>query len=121
MRWILDDALKFVQREVNRQRRYDAIILDPPSFGRGPRREVWKIDKHLPQLLTLCRQLLSDTPLFVIVTMYALEASSLIIGNLLADMMHADAGRIQVGELVLPHATSQKKLPMAIFGRWEAV
>jgi 23S rRNA (cytosine1962-C5)-methyltransferase len=120
VRWILDDALKFVRREINRQRRYDAIILDPPSFGRGPSGEAWKVDKHLPQLLALCRQLLSDTPRFIIVTMYALEASSLIIGNLLADMMHAAAGHIQVGELVLPHVTSEKKLPMAIFGRWEA-
>ena len=120
IRWILDDALKFVQREVNRQRRYDAVILDPPSFGRGPHREIWKIDKHLPQLLALCRQLLSDAPLFIIVTMYAIEASSLIIGNLLADMMHPDAGHIQVGELVLQHVAGEKKLPMAIFGRWEA-
>jgi 23S rRNA (cytosine1962-C5)-methyltransferase len=119
IRWILDDAIKFVKREVNRQRHYDAIVLDPPSFGRGPKREVWKIDKHLPQLLALCRQLLSDTPCFVIVTMYAVEASSLIIGNLLADMMHACQGAIQVGELVLQQTASEKKLPMAIFGRWE--
>jgi 23S rRNA (cytosine1962-C5)-methyltransferase len=120
MRWILDDASKFVQREVKRQRRYDAIILDPPSFGRGPKHEVWKIEKHLPHLLGLCRQLLSDAPVFVIVTMYAIEASSLIIGNLLADMMHAYQGHLQVGELVLQQAASEKKLPMAIFGRWES-
>lgn len=121
IRWILDDAIKFVKREMNRQRQYDAIILDPPSFGRGPKREVWKIEKHLPELLALCRQLLSDTPLFVIVTMYAIEASCLIIGNLLADMMHSCSGRIQVGELVLDQKASEKKLPMAIFGRWEAL
>ena len=120
IRWILDDASKFVQREVNRQRRYDAIILDPPSFGRGPKHEVWKIDKHLAQLLILCRQLLSDTPVFVIVTMYAIEASSLIIGNLLTDMMQACQGHLQVGELVLQQVASEKKLPMAIFGRWES-
>jgi 23S rRNA (cytosine1962-C5)-methyltransferase len=74
----------------------------------------------LPQLLALCRQLLSEAPLFIVLTMYAIEASSLIIGNLLADMMHGCAGHIQVGELVLQQTASAKKLPMAIFGRWEA-
>ena len=119
IRWILDDASKFVRREVSRQRRYDAIILDPPSFGRGPKREVWKIEKHLAPLLTTCQNLLSDNPLFIIVTLYAIEASSLIIGNLLADMMHKGHGSIQVGELVLQQQRSAKRLPMAIFGRWE--
>jgi 23S rRNA (cytosine1962-C5)-methyltransferase len=120
VRWILDDAIKFVKRENNRRRRYDAIILDPPSFGRGPKREIWKIDKHLPQLLALCRHLLSEAPLFIVLTMYAIEASSLIIGNLLTDMMHGCPGHMQVGELVLQQTASEKKLPMAIFGRWEA-
>jgi 23S rRNA (cytosine1962-C5)-methyltransferase len=119
IRWILDDASKFVKREINRKRRYDAILLDPPSFGRGPKGEVWKIERHLTQLLDLCRQVLSDQPLFVLVTMYAIEASSLIIGNLLGDMMQDTPGTIQVGELVLTHTTSTKRLPMAIFGRWE--
>lgn len=119
MRWLLDDASKFVKREVSRQRRYDAIILDPPSFGRGPKREVWKIEQHLAPLLETCRHLLSDNPLFIVLTMYAIEASALIIGNLLADMMHEVHGSIQVGELVLPQKNSAKRLPMAIFGRWE--
>ena len=119
LRWILDDASKFVKREVSRQRRYDAIILDPPSFGRGPKREVWKIEKHLAPLLATCRHVLSDAPLFIMVTMYAIEASALIIGNLLEDMIHGGHGSIQVGELVLPQKNSAKRLPMAIFGRWE--
>ena len=119
IRWILDDAIKFVKREINRKRRYDAILLDPPSFGRGPKREVWKIERHLTELLDLCRQVLSDQPLFVLVTMYAIEASSLIIGNLLGDMMQGAHGTMQVGELVLSHTASAKRLPMAIFGRWE--
>jgi 23S rRNA (cytosine1962-C5)-methyltransferase len=121
MRWILDDVSKFVKREVSRQRRYDAIILDPPSFGRGPKGEVWKIDRHLPPLLAACRQLLSAHPLFIIVTMYAIEASALIIGNLLDDMMRGCHGTMQVGELVLTQKNSRKRLPMAIFGRWENV
>jgi 23S rRNA (cytosine1962-C5)-methyltransferase len=119
IRWILDDATKFVQREINRHKRYDALLLDPPSFGRGPKGEVWKIDRQLPQLLAHCRQVLSAQPQFIIVTMYAIEASALLIGNLLADMMSPWQGSIQVGELVLPQQQSGKKLPMAIFGRWE--
>jgi 23S rRNA (cytosine1962-C5)-methyltransferase len=119
VRWLLDDTSKFVKREVSRQRRYDAILLDPPSFGRGPKREVWKIDKHLAPLLATCRHLLSDDPLFIMVTMYAIEASAIIIGNLLEDMMHGGHGSIRVGELVLSQKNSAKRLPMAIFGRWE--
>jgi 23S rRNA (cytosine1962-C5)-methyltransferase len=120
IRWILDDASKFVQRETNRHRRYDALLLDPPSFGRGPRGEVWKIDKHLPPLLAQCRQVLSEQPRFIILTMYAIEASALLIGNLLEDMMSPWRGSMQVGELVLPQTQAGKKLPMAIFGRWES-
>lgn len=120
IRWILDDATKFVKREVNRHKRYDAILLDPPSFGRGPKGEVWKIDRHLPQLLEQCRHVLSEQPLFIIVTMYAIEASALIIGNLLDEMMRVCRGSIQVGELVLSQQQAGKKLPMAIFGRWES-
>ncbi len=119
IRWLLDDATKFLKREIRRERRYEAILLDPPAFGRGPKREVWRIEKNLIQLLDLCRQVLSDHPRFVIVTMYAVEASPIMIGNLLQDMMRKFEGRIQVGELALQQKRSGKNLPMSIFGRWE--
>lgn len=118
IRWIVDDAAKFVQREVRRQRQYDAILLDPPSFGRGPKRELWKIEQHLTELLTDCRQLLSPEPLFVLLTMYSLDQSSLLIANLLRDMLHGYGGVIEIGELALKPASSEKALSMSIFGRW---
>ena len=87
IRWIVDDAAKFVKREIRRQRQYDAILLDPPSFGRGPKRELWKIEQHLTELLADCRQVLSPDSLFVLLTMYSLDQSSLLIANLLRDML----------------------------------
>lgn len=118
IRWILDDAGKFIQREARRGRRYDALLLDPPSFGRGPKQEVWKVEKHLLPLLETCRQILSDDPLFVILTMYAIEASALMLGNLLADMLDKYRGEITMGELALKPQEGKHILPMSIFGRW---
>ena len=120
IRWILDDATKYVKREIRRGVRYDGILLDPPSFGRGPNRELWKVEKQLTDLLDICRQVLTDNPLFIILTMYNIEASSLMIGNLLSDTMHDRGGRVKVGELALKHKHSDRFLPLSIFGRWEA-
>ncbi len=119
IRWIVDDVTKFVQREVRRRRYYDAIILDPPSFGRGPKGEIWKLEHNLVELLSTCRDLLSDDPLFILITMYAIDQSSLLIGNILQDMMGGYEGTIKVGELVLKPHHSEKKLSLSIFGRWE--
>lgn len=120
IRWMLDDALKFVRREQRRGNRYDAMILDPPSFGRGPSGEVWKVEARLPELLGVCRGLLSDEALFAILTLYNLEASALMIHNLLAETLGDRDGALEVGELALRHAHSSKLLPLALFGRWEA-
>ena len=120
IRWLLDDAIKFVKREGRRKQKYDAIILDPPSFGKGPKHEIWKIEKHLYELLSACREILSDQPLFIILNLYAIEASSLMIGNLLQDMMNRYSGTIDLGELALNQTGSQKILPLSIFGRWQA-
>jgi len=120
IRWILDDATKYVKREIRRGVRYDGILLDPPSFGRGPNRELWKVEKQLTELLDICRQVLSDHPLFIILTMYNIEASSLMIGNLLTDTMHGCGGKVSVGELALKHKHSERLLPLSIFGRWES-
>ena len=120
IRWILDDAVKYVRREIRRNSRYEAILLDPPSFGRGPNKEIWKVERQLTELLDFCRQLLSDHARLVILTMYNIEASSLMIGNLLSDALKEFGGKISVGELALRQKDSEKTLPLSIFGRWSA-
>jgi 23S rRNA (cytosine1962-C5)-methyltransferase len=120
IRWILDDAIKFVRREVRRGVRYDAIIMDPPVFGRGPSGEVWRFYESVPILLDLCRQVLSDQPLFVLINAYAIEASSLMLANLLDDLMTGHPGTIEAGELVLAQEGSRRILPGGIYGKWRA-
>ena len=88
IRWIVDDALKFVQREARRGVKYDGIILDPPKFGRGPKGEVWEVYKSLPDLLEACRECLSDDPLFVVTTIYAVRASAIHVAQAMEDMMN---------------------------------
>ncbi|MGL4855190.1 MAG: class I SAM-dependent methyltransferase [Lentisphaeria bacterium] len=120
IRWILDDAMKFVKREIRRGAKYDAIILDPPSYGRGPNREVWKVEQMLPELLSDLRQILSDKPLFIILNMYSIDASALMVANMLQEMMKGKGGTIQPGELVINQTSSEKTLPMSIYARWSA-
>jgi 23S rRNA (cytosine1962-C5)-methyltransferase len=117
IRWILDDAGAFVKREIKRGERYDAIILDPPAYGRGPKGEIWKVEENLPKLLELCKQVLSDEPLFVILNMYSTELSSLSLQNLLQDMMKDTDGSIEAGELALSQKNGQL-LPLSIFAIW---
>lgn len=118
IRWIVDDVVKFVEREIRRERQYDAILLDPPSFGRGPNKELWKIEQRLGDLLDACRQLLSDKPAFVLMTLYSLEQSSLLLANLLREMMREHSGSLEIGELTLKPKASDTILPMSLFGRW---
>jgi 23S rRNA (cytosine1962-C5)-methyltransferase len=118
IRWIVDDALKFAQREVRRGSRYDGVIIDPPKFGRGPRGEVWKLQESLPALLQTCRSLLSDEPLFVVLTTYAIRASALSLYYALAEMMRGYGGTITTGEMVLVEESAQRLLSTAIFARW---
>ena len=102
----------------HRQAGYDAIIMDPPSYGKGPKGEVWKIEEKLPELLESCRQILSDNPLFVIFNMYSTELSSISVSNLLADMTAGLGGTIESGELVIKQENSERLLPMSIFALW---
>jgi len=120
IRWILDDAVKFVRREIRRGVRYDALALDPPSFGRGPAGEIWKVETGLPELLALCREALVEKPRFVLLTLYNLEASSLMLGNVLEQMMRGEPGRVSIGELALTAtAPGARLLPLSLWGRWE--
>lgn len=118
IRWILEDTLKYVGREIRRGSRYEAILLDPPSFGRGPKGEVWKVEERIVELLTECRKVLSDEPLLVILTMYNLEASHLMLRNLVADTLGDLGGELHTGELATRHAHSDKVLPLSLFARW---
>ena len=120
IRWILDDAIKFVRREARRGTRYDALIMDPPVFGRGPKGEIWRFYESVPILLDACRQILSDRPLFVLVNAYAIEASSVMLANLLGDLLDGRGGAIEAGELGLREQGSDRVLPGGIYGRWSA-
>jgi len=120
IRWIVDDALKFVQREARRGNKYDGILLDPPKFGRGPKGEVWEIYKSLPKLLEACRQVLSDRPLFVITTVYAVQASALHVGQALGELMHDFRGTVESGELVTREQSAERLLSQAVYARWSS-
>lgn len=120
IRWIVDDALKFVQREERRGVRYDGIILDPPKFGRGPKGEVWKLEESLRELLIACRMVLTPTPLFVALTAYAIRTSALSLGQTVQDVFHAYGGDVAAGELVTREQSSGKLLSHALFTHWQS-
>jgi 23S rRNA (cytosine1962-C5)-methyltransferase len=120
IRYIADDCLKFVAREARRERRYDAIIMDPPSYGRGAAGEVWKLEQHLWKLLSECRSILSEAPLFLLINGYASSLSPVVLGNLLGEMMPGKTGAISVGELGIPESRHGRVLPCGIYGRWES-
>jgi 23S rRNA (cytosine1962-C5)-methyltransferase len=113
IRWILDDAVDFVKREVKRGNKYDGIIMDPPSFGRGPQGQVWKVEEDLVPFLKLCREILVDEPLFVVLNMYSTELSSITLKNLLLDMK-LGSGEVSIGELALEEEGG-RLLPLSIF------
>lgn len=118
IRWILDDAVKFVQRENRRGSRYDGIILDPPKFGRGPKGEVWEFYKLLPDLLDTCRQILSPEPLFVQLTAYAVKASAATMYYAVDEMMKKFNGNTYAGEIGLLEQSAGRYLSTAIYARW---
>lgn len=120
IRWIVDDALKFVQREARRGVRYDGILLDPPKFGRGPKGEVWEVYKSLPDLLSACRAVLSERPLFVVTSVYAVKASAVHIGQALEEVMKGCGGKVESGELVTREKSAGRLLSQAVYGRWRA-
>ena len=119
IRWIVDDASKFVQREARRGVKYDGIILDPPKFGRGPKGEVWEVYKSLPSLLDACRQCLSRDPLFVVTTVYAVRASAIHIAQVMEEMMSEFGGTIEMGELVTREQSAGRLLSQAVYARWD--
>jgi len=117
IRWIVDDAKKFLQRELRRGRRYDGVILDPPSFGRGKRGEVFKIEEDLPEMLELCRQLLSEEPLFVLVSCHTPGFTPMVMRNLLEQTIPSEGGCIDQGELLLGRENAPNSVPSGTFAR----
>ncbi len=119
IRWLVDDAAKFVAREVRRENRYDGIILDPPKFGRGPKNETWRLEEGLPGLVADCRRLLDGDSRFLFLTVYAVRMSSLALGGLLHEVFAGLPGTIEHGDLaVREEGDGARLLPTAIFARW---
>jgi 23S rRNA (cytosine1962-C5)-methyltransferase len=118
IRWIKDDVIKFCEREVRRGNKYDGIIIDPPVYGHGPNGEIWDFKKSFPKLLSLCRQLLSNHPLFIIINAYAISSSSIMLENVLSDCTNGIKGTIEVGELCLQEKHNKRLLSTGIFARF---
>lgn len=119
IRWILDDTRVFVEREIKRGRKYDAIIMDPPAFGHGPSKELWKIEDHFLPLVEDCLKLLSDKPLFFIVNGYSAGYSPVAYENNLKTLVEKYGGKMEIGELVIEEAAGKRLLPCGIFARWQ--
>lgn len=118
VRYIVDDVVKFVSREIRRGNTYDAIIMDPPSYGRGTNGEVWKFEDNLPDLISLCSKVLSEKPLFFLINSYTTGISSMVLENLLR-LNIKKGGIFSHGEIGLPMTESKLILPCGIYARWE--
>ena len=121
VRWIVDDCAKFVEREIRRGKRYDAIIMDPPSYGRGPSGEIWKLEQNLFSFVELTSKVLSDEPLFVIINSYTTGLAPSVLGYIMDSIFRPRfGGSSQCGELGLPVTDSGLTLPCGAAGRWAA-
>ncbi len=118
VRFIVDDVVKFVSREIRRGHKYDGIIMDPPSYGRGTNGEVWKFEDNIYELVELCSKVLSDNPLFFLINSYTTGISSAVLENILRLNIKKE-GKITHGEIGLPMTNSKLILPCGIYGRWE--
>ena len=121
-RWIVEDALRFVQREIRRGNHYDGILMDPPSYGRGPGGEVWKLEENLFPFVRLCSQVLSDKPLFVLINSYTTGLAPSVLGYILHLLVgERFGGKVTWDELGLPCTESGMALPCGATGRWTAL
>ena len=118
IRWICEDAMKFVMREERRGSTYDIILLDPPAYGRGPGGEVWQLFDNLPDMVHLCRSILSPDPLAVVLTAYSIRASFFAIHELMRDAFTGLGGLVESGELILRERSSGRALSTSLFSRW---
>ena len=121
IRWIVDDCVKFVEREIRRGNHYDAIIMDPPSYGRGPKGEIWKIEEKIHPFIQLCTQVLSDQPLFVLVNSYTTGLAPAVLTYMLAsELVPKHGGHVESQEIGLPVERTGLVLPCGAAGRWTA-
>lgn len=120
VRYIVDDVVKFVNREIRRGNKYDAIIMDPPSYGRGTNGEVWQFEENIYDLVDLCTKVLSENPLFFLINSYTTGTSSTVLANILnLTVSKKYKGTVESGEIGLPMENSKLILPCGIYGRWE--
>ena len=121
IRWIVDDCQKFVEREIRRGHHYDGIIMDPPSYGRGPKGEIWKIEESIYPFIRLTAQLLSDKPLFFLINSYTTGLAPSVLSYMIStEIIPAHGGHVEAGELGLPATESGLVLPCGASGRWES-
>lgn len=119
IRWILDDAKTFVKREIKRGKTYEGVIMDPPTFGRGPKGETWNIEKDLPEFVTLVKKILSPRPIFFLINGYASGYSSIAYKNNILDLQEKFGGTLEAGELSIKESGENSRLlPAGIFARW---
>ncbi len=119
VRFIIDDVVKFVKREIRRGNKYDGIIMDPPSYGRGKNGEVWQFEENISDLVKLCTEILSDNAIFFLINSYTTGISSKVLENILNLEIKNKKGKITSGEIGLPMKGSKLILPCGIYGRWE--
>ena len=120
IRWLVDDCQKFVEREIRRGNHYDAIIMDPPSYGRGPKGEIWKIEDAIHPLVKLCAQLLSDDPLFFLINSYTTGLQPAVLSYMLnTELVKKAGGKVEAQEIGLPVSSNGLVLPCGASGRWE--
>ena len=120
IRWIVDDCVKFVEREIRRGNKYDAIIMDPPSYGRGPKGEIWKIEDSIHSFVKLCAQLLSDDPLFFLINSYTTGLAPSVLTYMISIELKKYNGIVTAEEIGLPVTSTGLILPCGASGRWEA-
>lgn len=120
IRWILDDAVLFLKREIKRGNNYDGIVMDPPAFGHGPKGEVWKIEEQFTELMNLCCKVLSDQPIFFVINGYASGYSPIAYQNNLLPLAQKFGGSIETGELTIEESGTGRLLPCGIFARWNS-
>ncbi len=119
VRWIVEDALVFVKREIQRGKRYDGIVMDPPAFGHGPKKELWKIEEDFVELVRLCGELLSPQPLFFLINGYAAGYSPLAFAYNLDFLTKKFGGEVEYGDLTIAESNGERVLPCGIFARWK--
>ena len=120
IRWLVDDCVKFVEREIRRGNHYDAIIMDPPSYGRGPKGEIWKIEESVYPLIQLCSQILTDNPLFFLINSYTTGLQPAVLSYMISTVLGTANGTVTASEIGLPVSSSGLVLPCGASGRYEA-